>query len=195
MCSLAVISCLVRYIANSVFELVPEAVPDKILNLSVLYKADSDPNKVDLGVGAYRDNDGKPWILSAVRKAEADVMSDPNFNHEYLGVGGIPELTSGAARIIFGKDCSAISENRIYSIQAVSGTGALTVGASFLAQFKPVPGAPVYISDPTWANHRSIFETAGHEVRSYPYCDYASLSLDIDGLLSCLRSAPAGSIV
>ncbi|KAJ2713504.1 Aspartate aminotransferase, cytoplasmic, partial [Coemansia spiralis] len=119
----------------------------------------------------------------------------PTANHEYLPVGGVPALTSGAQTLIFGADSPAAAEGRIYSIQTISGTGANMVGAVFLRQFKQQADAAVYISRPTWGNHRSVFETAGHEVREYRYCNYETLTLDIDGLLADLRAAPRGQIV
>ncbi|KAJ1953328.1 Aspartate aminotransferase, cytoplasmic, partial [Linderina pennispora] len=173
----------------------PQAPPDGILKLSVLSKADSNPQKVDLGVGAYRDDNGKPWVLPVVHKAEQRLLNNPESNHEYLPVGGWPALTSGAQTLIFGKDSPAINEKRVYTIQTISGTGANMVGAVFLNNFKQPKDAAVYISKPTWGNHRSIFQTAGHEVREYRYCNYKTLSLDIDGMLEDLRNAPPNQII
>ncbi|KAJ2552576.1 Aspartate aminotransferase, cytoplasmic [Coemansia sp. RSA 1878] len=176
------------------FDNVPQAPADGILQLSVLSKADSNSRKVDLGVGAYRDDNGKPWVLPVVRKAEQQLAQEAG-DHEYLGVGGLPALTNGAQKLIFGADSAAIREQRVYSIQTISGTGANMVGAVFLKQFKQPTDAAVYISKPTWGNHRNIFETAGHEVREYRYCNYSTLGLDIDGMLSDLRAAPRGQII
>ncbi|KAJ2389902.1 Aspartate aminotransferase, cytoplasmic, partial [Coemansia sp. RSA 2559] len=176
------------------FESIPQAPADSILSLSVLSKADPSSNKVDLGVGAYRDDSGKPWVLPAVYKASKRLAADPAFNHEYLPVGGLPALTGGAQELIFG-DSKSIQEKRVYTIQTISGTGANMVAAVFLKQFKRPENAAVYISKPTWGNHRSIFQTAGHEVREYRYCNYETLELDIDGLLADLRAAPKGQIV
>ncbi|KAJ1869249.1 Aspartate aminotransferase, cytoplasmic [Coemansia sp. RSA 990] len=177
------------------FESVPQAPADGILKLSVLSKADTSSQKVDLGVGAYRDDKGKPWVLPVVRKAEARLHQDPASNHEYLGVGGHPALTGGAQTLIFGADSAAVQQSRVYTMQTISGTGANMVGAVFLRQFKQPQSASVYISKPTWGNHRSIFETAGHEVREYRYCDYSTLTLDIAGMLEDLRAAPRGQII
>ncbi|KAJ2538006.1 Aspartate aminotransferase, cytoplasmic, partial [Coemansia sp. RSA 1933] len=177
------------------FGSVPQAPADSILNLSVMSKADTSSSKVDLGVGAYRDDNGKPWILPVVRKASKQLAADPAFNHEYLPVGGLPALTGGAQTLIFGDDSVAIQEKRVYTIQTISGTGANMVGAVFLKQFKKPEDAAVYISKPTWGNHRSIFQTAGHEVREYRYCNYETLGLDIDGMLADLRAAPKGQII
>ncbi|KAJ1643395.1 Aspartate aminotransferase, cytoplasmic [Coemansia erecta] len=179
----------------SYFAKVPQAPADGILKLSVLSKADTNANKVDLGVGAYRDDSGKPWVLPVVHKAEQRLAEDPTANHEYLGVGGLPALTSGAQKLIFGADSPAIKDGRVYTIQTISGTGANMVAAVFLKQFKQPQDAAVYISKPTWGNHRSIFETAGHEVREYRYCNYTTLGLDISGMLEDLRKAPRNQIV
>ncbi|KAJ2372862.1 Aspartate aminotransferase, cytoplasmic, partial [Coemansia sp. RSA 2607] len=138
---------------------------------------------------------GKPWVLPVIRTAEQRVAADANGNHEYLGVGGLPALTSGAQKLIFGADSPAIGEKRVYSIQTISGTGANMVAAVFLKQFKQPADAAVYISKPTWGNHRSILETAGHEVREYRYCNYDTLGLDIAGMLQDLRAAPRGQII
>ncbi|KAJ2156716.1 Aspartate aminotransferase, cytoplasmic [Coemansia sp. RSA 552] len=179
----------------SYFDAVPQAPADGILKLSVLSKADTNAQKVDLGVGAYRDNSGKPWVLPVVHKAEQKLAADPSANHEYLPVGGLPALTGGAQTLIFGQDSPAIRDGRVYTIQSISGTGAIMVGAVFLKQFKHPADAAIYISKPTWGNHRSIFQTAGHEVREYRYCNYQTLGLDIDGMLADLKAAPTGQIV
>ncbi|KAJ2315182.1 Aspartate aminotransferase, cytoplasmic [Coemansia sp. RSA 2704] len=180
----------------SYFDSVPQAPADGILKLSVMSKADTNSKKVDLGVGAYRTDEGKPWVLPVVRKAEQRMAQDPAANHEYLTVGGLPALTNGAQTLIFGGDSAALKEKRVYTIQTISGTGANMVGAVFLKQFKRPDDAAVYISKPTWVgNHRSIFQTAGHEVREYRYCDYQTLGLDIDGMLADLRAAPRAQIV
>ncbi|KAJ1940743.1 Aspartate aminotransferase, cytoplasmic [Kickxella alabastrina] len=135
---------------SSYFANVPQAPADGILKLSVLSRADTNSTKVDLGVGAYRDDSGKPWVLPVVRKAEQQLAADPQANHEYLGVGGLPALTQGAQKLIFGADSEAIKQQRVYSIQTISGTGANMVAAVFLKQFKQPADAAVYISKPTW---------------------------------------------
>ncbi|KAJ1664965.1 Aspartate aminotransferase, cytoplasmic [Coemansia sp. RSA 1646] len=169
----------------SYFSSIPQAPADSILNLSVMSKADPSSSKVDLGVGAYRDDNGKPWVLPVVHKASTRLATDPAFNHEYLPVGGLPALTGGAQALIFGHNSPAVEDKRVYTIQTISGTGANMVGAVFLKQFKRPENAAVYISKPTW----------GHEVREYRYCNYETLGLDIDGMLEDLRAAPKGQIV
>ncbi|KAG8687083.1 Aspartate aminotransferase, cytoplasmic, partial [Ceratobasidium sp. 395] len=140
------------------FAKVPLAPPDAIFKLTAAYKADSYPQKVNLGVGAYRDDDNKPWVLPVVKKATEILLNDPTLDHEYLPITGLPEYTSAAARLILGADSPAISENRVASVQTISGTGANHLGALFLSRFyewtdnKP----QVFLSNPTWINHFAI---------------------------------------
>ncbi|KAI8870354.1 aspartate aminotransferase [Ramicandelaber brevisporus] len=178
----------------SIFSATPLAAPDIILNLSVMAKADTDPSKIDLGVGAYRDDNGQPWVLPSVRKAERQILEDPTSNHEYLAIAGFPSFIAGARKLILGADSPAIKEERSYTIQTISGTGAVALGALFLEYYKPDKASIVYISKPTWANHRQIFETMHHEVREYPYYHPATRGLDFEGFTGALESAPEGSI-
>ncbi|ODQ78728.1 hypothetical protein BABINDRAFT_8969 [Babjeviella inositovora NRRL Y-12698] len=170
--------------------------PDPLFGLSARFKADTRANKVDLGIGAYRDNQGKPWILPSVRLAEKKLHADPTYNHEYLSISGFEPFTSAAARVILGNSSPVIQDNRIVSIQSLSGTGALHVAASFLKQFYTGSDAAptVYISKPTWANHIQIFESAGIQTAFYPYWNDATKSLDLEGYLATITAAPRGSI-
>ncbi|KAJ1658938.1 Aspartate aminotransferase, cytoplasmic [Dispira simplex] len=178
---------------ESVFSNVPLAPPDAILNLSTLYKADESTEKVDLGVGAYRDNEGKPWVLPVVRKAE-EIIFQNRPEHEYLPIAGLASFTSSAAALLLGKDNVAFEENRVVSFQTISGTGANYLGARFLAKFKP-QDTLVLLSQPTWANHQNIFNTAGFTTQNYRYYDPSTLGLDLKGMLQSLGDAPNGSIV
>ena len=108
---------------------------DALFSIKQRYTQDSREVKVDLGIGAYRDNNGNPWVLPSVKAAEKLIQADPNYNHEYLGINGLAELTSGAARGIFGDDSTALKEERIISVQSLSGTGALHIAARFLSNF------------------------------------------------------------
>ncbi|RKP07582.1 aspartate aminotransferase [Thamnocephalis sphaerospora] len=180
--------------ADSFFATVPLAPPDVIFNLTASYKADTFAKKVNLGVGAYRDDQGRPWVLPVVQEAKRRLLSDPNLDHEYQPIAGIPTLLAGAAKLILGADSVALQENRVTGAQTISGTGANYLGASFLARFYR-PGAQVLISRPTWANHRNIFVGAGFEVQEYAYVNPSTLTLDLDGMLASLNSAPEGSIV
>jgi len=180
----------------STFAKVPLAPPDSIFKLTAAYKADSYPQKVNLGVGAYRDDDNKPWVLPVVKKATEILLNDPTLDHEYLPITGLPEYTSAAARLILGASSPAISENRVASVQTISGTGANHLGALFLSRFyewtdnKP----QVFLSDPTWVNHFAIMRNVQIEPLTYPYYNPKTIGLDFSGFVGSLKSAPARSV-
>ena len=155
------------------WEKVPLAPPDSIFKLTAAFKTDTFPRKVNLGVGAYRDDNSKPWVLPVVKKASTRVtclqsrgvidsgpfghqatrilLDDPALDHEYLPITGLPEFTSAAARLILGENSPVIAENRVCSVQTISGTGANHLGALFLSRFYEFNGTKqVYLSDPTW---------------------------------------------
>lgn len=119
----------------SQFDAVPQAPPDPILNQNKLFKADPFPGKISVGVGAYRTEQGVPLILNCVRKAEATILADPSYEHEYLPMEGLKSFTDAAARLILGADSAVIKEGRYVAFQALSGTGAVRIGAEFLARF------------------------------------------------------------
>lgn len=180
-------------------ENIPELPADALFAIKQAYAADDRTTKVDLGIGAYRDNNGKPWILPSVKLAENLIQNSADYNHEYLPITGLASFTSAAARIILGKDSRAIAEDRLVSVQTLSGTGALHVAALFLKDaFKSKDGKSplpkVYLSAPTWANHTQMFQFAGFETATYPYWDAATKTLDIEGYISAIENAPAGSI-
>ncbi|OZJ05841.1 hypothetical protein BZG36_00900 [Bifiguratus adelaidae] len=179
---------------ESVFQSTPRAPPDVIFNLTASYKADTFKDKINLGVGAYRDNDGKPFVLPVVKKADAILHQDPALDHEYLPIGGIPTFTAASARLILGADSSAIKEKRVVGAQTISGTGANHLGALFLSRFYH-PGAKILLSNPTWANHKAIFNNVGIETIDYPYWDAKKRGLDLEGMLNVIKSAPEKSIV
>ncbi|KAL1920295.1 uncharacterized protein VTP21DRAFT_1441 [Calcarisporiella thermophila] len=178
----------------SVFQNTPTAPPDAIFHLTARYKSDPFPDKVNLGIGAYRTEEGKPWILPVVKKADAILFHDDNLDHEYLGILGLPGFREAASKLMLGADSPAIREKRVVAVQSLSGTGSLHLGALFLAQFYK-KGAIVYISKPTWGNHRSVFENQGLQVKDYAYYNAATVSLDYDGMIRSLREAPQGSII
>ncbi|KAI9017486.1 pyridoxal phosphate-dependent transferase [Gaertneriomyces semiglobifer] len=171
---------------------VPVAPPDPILNLNTLYKADTDPNKINLGVGAYRDDQGKPWVLPVVRKAEQIIFEDKGLDHEYIPIDGIRTFTDASAKLILGKHSPAITGNKFVGVQTISGSGAVRLGAEFLAAYRK---APIYVSKPTWGNHHGIFKAAGFDVREYQYWNPEKKGLALDQWLSTMRSAPNGSII
>lgn len=165
---------------------------DALFDIKQRFSKDPREVKVDLGIGAYRDETGKPWVLPSVRSAEKLVQEDPNYNHEYLAINGLPTLTSNAAKIILGENSPALAENRVISVQSLSGTGALHIAAKFISKF--LPNRTLYLSSPTWANHNAIFQTQGIKTATYAYWDSKTKSLDLQGYLESIKNAPNGSI-
>jgi aspartate aminotransferase len=161
------------------------------------YRADPSPDKVDLGIGAYRDDNAKPWVLPVVKKADEVLRNDPEANHEYLPITGLAALTGKAAELLLGKSAPAIAEKRVSSVQTISGTGAVHLGALFLAKFYKIQGAnrTVYLSNPTWANHHQIFTNVGLPIATYPYFSKETKGLDIEGMKAALTEAADGSII
>ncbi|KAF9453237.1 aspartate aminotransferase [Macrolepiota fuliginosa MF-IS2] len=174
---------------------VPLAPPDSIFKLTAAYKADTFERKVNLGVGAYRDDDNKPWVLPVVKKATGMLLTDETLDHEYLPILGLPEYTAAAAKLILGFDSPAVQEKRVVSAQTISGTGANHLGALFLSRFYGFNGdKKVYLSNPTWANHHAIFRNVGIEPVDYPYYDPKTIGLDFDGFINTLKTAPSRSV-
>lgn len=185
-----------------------KAPADPILGLSEAFNADSDPKKVNLGVGmtcyhwttssvgAYRDEKGKPLVLNCVRTAEEELLAE-HTNHEYIPMGGIEQMTTLAAALVFGDDCDAIKEQRVASVQTISGTGALMVGAKFLRKFFRagegiVPS--IWIPDPTWDNHVAVFENSELQVHKYRYLKNG-LEFNEEGMLQDIAKAADCSII
>ncbi|CAK7225146.1 Aspartate aminotransferase, cytoplasmic [Sporothrix bragantina] len=175
-------------------DIVPQAPEDPLFGLMAAYRADESPDKVDLGIGAYRDNSGKPWVLPVVKKAETIIHDDPNTNHEYLPIAGLASFTGKAAELIFGADSPALAEKRAISIQTISGTGAVHLGALFLAKFY-TGNRTVYFSNPTWANHGQIFGNVGLHTTTYPYFHKDTRGLDFDGMKAAIQAAPTHSVI
>ncbi|KAL4265940.1 Aspartate aminotransferase [Pleurotus pulmonarius] len=174
---------------------VPLAPPDSIFKLTATYKADTFPQKVNLGVGAYRDDDNKPWVLPVIKKATQILLNDDKLDHEYLPITGLPEFTSAAAKLILGANSPAIAEGRVSSVQTISGTGANHLGALFLSRFYGWDAEKkVYLSNPTWANHQAIFRNVGIEPVDYPYYDPTTIGLDYKGFIKSLETAPPRSV-
>lgn len=170
----------------------------RIFKLTAAFKADKYAEKVNLGVGAYRDDDGKPWVLPSVKMAKAALLSNENIDHEYLGITGLPEFTASAAKLIVGSSSPALAEGRVSSVQTISGTGANHLGAVFLSKFYDFAKAggrrEIYISNPTWANHKAIFNSAEIKPVDYPWYDAKTVGLDFAGLTNTLQSAPNNSV-
>lgn len=178
----------------SVFSGVEQGPAIEVFALNKSCVEDSNPNKVNLGVGAYRTNEGKPWVLPVVKKAEAKIVADSTLNHEYLPVLGLDSLTRAASGLLLGEDSSAIKEKRAFGIQTLSGTGALRVGAEFLAQ--TLGKRVFYYSAPTWENHHKVFVNAGFtEPRQYRYWDPISRGVDFEGMVADISNAPEGAVI
>ncbi|OWM76964.1 hypothetical protein CDL15_Pgr011689 [Punica granatum] len=177
----------------SVFDHVVRAPEDPILGVTVAYNKDQSPIKLNLGVGAYRTEEGKPLVLNVVRQAEQTLVNDKSRVKEYLPIVGLAEFNKQSAKLIFGSDSPAIQENRVTTVQCLSGTGSLRVGGEFLAWH--YLERTIYIPVPTWGNHPKVFTLAGLSVKTYRYYDPATRGLDFQGMLEDLNSAPAGAIV
>ncbi|KIN00251.1 hypothetical protein OIDMADRAFT_164535 [Oidiodendron maius Zn] len=181
-------------ISNFPADTVPQAPEDPLFGLMAAYRADPFDKKVDLGIGAYRDDNAKPWVLPVVKKADEILRNDPALNHEYLPIAGLSDLTTAAAKLILGADSPALTEKRTHSMQTISGTGAVHLGGLFLSKF--FPGKPtIYLSDPTWANHKQIFSNVGLPSAVYPYFSKSTKGLDFDGMKAAIAAAPNRSII
>jgi aromatic-amino-acid transaminase len=165
---------------------------DPILGLTEAFNADPNPRKVNLGVGVYYDDGGKVPLLECVRRAESMLLAQAA-PRAYLPIDGLPAYDRAVRELVFGADCPALREGRIVTVQTLGGTGGLKVGADLLRRI--APQAEVWISDPTWENHRGLFENAGFTVGAYPYYDDKTHGLKFEGMLAGLRDLPAGSIV
>ena len=177
---------------TTLFETVELAPRDPILGLNEQYNADERTGKVNLGVGVYYDDQGRIPLLQAVKKAEDALVANATAR-SYLPIEGIAAYNKGAQTLLLGADSPIIAEGRALTVQSLGGTGALKIGADFLKQL--LPNSQVFISDPSWENHRALFERAGFQVGTYAYYDAATHGLNFDGMLASLRAMPAQSIV
>jgi aromatic-amino-acid transaminase len=176
----------------SLFANVALAPRDPILGLNEQFAADTNPDKVNLGVGMYYGEDGKLPVLACVAQAE-QLMARVPASRGYLPIDGIAAYDRAVQALVFGPESVQVATGQVATVQALGGTGALKVAADFLHRVDPK--ALVLISDPSWENHRALFTEAGFEVRSYPYYDAATRGVNVDGMLDALRAAPRGSIV
>ena len=175
----------------SLFSAVEMAPRDPILGLNEQYNADTNPHKVNLGVGVYFDDNGKLPLLACVQAAEKALM-DKAAPRGYLPIDGIVAYDNAVKGLVFGADSDVVKSGRVATVQAIGGTGGLKIGADFLHKLNP--NAKVLISDPSWENHRAIFQNAGFEVDTYAYYDAAKRGVNFDGMLQSLRSAAPGTI-
>lgn len=177
---------------SSIFAAVEMAPRDPILGLNEAFNADARGNKVNLGVGVYCDDNGKIPLLAAVRAAEKTRL-EAMPARGYQPIEGPASYNQAVQNLLFGNESPLLKDGRVVTIEALGGTGALKVGADYLRRL--LPEAAVYISDPSWENHRALFESAGFRVENYPYYDAATRGVNFAGMQSCLQALPAGSIV
>ena len=174
------------------FAAIEMAPRDPILGITEAFNADQHPEKTNLGVGVYYDDNGKVPLLACVQKAESLLM-EKLAPRTYLPIEGLAAYDKAVQELVFGANSEVVTSKRAITAQAIGGTGALKLGADFLKRFSP--NAQVYISDPSWENHRALFESAGFVVNNYPYYDTTTKGVNFDGMLASLQSMPAGSIV
>jgi len=167
--------------------------PDPILGVTEAFKADSNPKKINLGVGAYRDDDGKPFVLPSVRKAE-NLIVGRQMNKEYAAIGGDPAMGKLSAELAFADAAGIVADGRNVTVQAISGTGSLRVGANFLAKWFP-GNKVIYLPTPSWGNHTPIFKHAGMDVKSYRYYDKATCGFDFAGACEDISKIPENSVI
>eukprot|EP00828_Plagiopyla_frontata_P045677 TRINITY_DN788_c0_g1_i2.p1 TRINITY_DN788_c0_g1~~TRINITY_DN788_c0_g1_i2.p1 ORF type:complete len:567 (-),score=59.21 TRINITY_DN788_c0_g1_i2:99-1799(-) len=171
---------------------IPSAPPDSILGLSVAFKQCTDSNKVNLGVGAYRDDDGKPVVLSSVKQAEK-IMFDKNLDNEYLQPHGHEQFINAALELAYSKECKPIKENRVLGFQTLSGTGGLFIAFEFLNKFQH--DITIHLPNPTWPNHNGIIDQLELKRKTYRYYSPQTNSLDFTGMMEDLHQFPAFSVV
>ncbi|KAJ6732262.1 ASPARTATE AMINOTRANSFERASE [Salix purpurea] len=174
------------------FEGIVMAPPDPIHGFSEAFRADVDVKKLSLGVGAYRTEELQPYVLDVVKKAE-NLMLERGENKEYLSMEGLAAFNKVTAELLFGADNPVIEQQRVATVQGLSGTGSLRLAAALIERY--FPGAKVLISSPTWGNHMNIFNDARVPWSEYRYYDPKTVGLDFEGMISDIKAAPEGSFV
>lgn len=171
---------------------VDAAPADAILGLTEAFKNDPNPNKVNLGVGVYKDDNGLTPVLQCVKEAEK-ILLDTESSKSYLPISGDPKYAASVQSLLFGEDSDVVTSGRAATIHAPGGTGALRVGADLLKRFNP--DAKIWISSPTWANHKGIFGAAGFSFADYPYYNAETMGLEFEKMLTALKEVPEGDVV
>ena len=174
------------------FEKITAAPADPILGLTDIFRADARPNKINLGIGVYKDETGKTPVLTSVKKAQQYLLENETTKN-YLGIEGIPAFASCTQELLFGKESPIVTARRARTAQTPGGTGGLRVAADFIAN--QTSAKRIWISNPSWPNHKNVFSAVGLEVLEYAYYDAANHALDFDGLLNSLKQAQAGDVV
>jgi len=165
---------------------------DPILGLMAAYKEDPNPNKVDLGVGVYKDEQGHTAVLKCVKEAETLRLKNED-SKTYIGMAGDLSFNSHIEKLAFGNGHKVLLANRVTTAHTPGGTGALRVAAEFIK--KANPNATIWVTSPTWANHISMFKAAGLNVKEYTYYDYNTKGLNEEGMFADLATVPAGDVV
>ncbi|WP_175813315.1 amino acid aminotransferase [Burkholderia contaminans] len=171
---------------------IPAYPGDPILSLFQTFQQDAHPNKVNLSIGLCYDDAGRIPVLDSTRIA-AERLREAGAPHTYLPMEGLAAYRQGVQRLVFGADCAALAEGRIATLQTLGGSGAIRLGAEFVKRY--FPDSAVWISDPTWDNHRVIFSAAGLDVHTYPYYDEAHNDIRVDAMLATLDALPPRSVV
>jgi aspartate/tyrosine/aromatic aminotransferase len=174
------------------FETLTPAPPDAILGLTDAFRNDPNPRKINLGVGVYKDSQGRTPILRSVKRAEERLLTSET-TKSYLAIDGSPLYARAVQDLLFGAGYEVGSSGRVVTVQAPGGTGALRVAADFIA--KMTPAARVWLSDPTWPNHPSVFRAAGLGVATYPYFRASTNSVDFEAMLAAIQHIPAGDVL
>lgn len=174
------------------FEHIQAAPADPILGLNDAFRNDPNPNKINLGVGVYKDEQGRTPILQSVKQAEERLLSKET-SKSYLSIEGTDSYRKAVQTLLFGADHTIVTKQLAHTAHTPGGTGALRVAAEFIK--KHFPEATVWVSNPTWANHQGIFQSVGLEVGSYAYYDTDSKSLDFESMLASLSQVPQGDVV
>lgn len=184
------VRCVVKSRSVSCYAGIPLAPADKILGLNDEYNKDKCPTKVNLGVGAYRDANGKPYILNTVKKATG-IMESKNLDHEYAGIAGHAGFLKHSLEFSYGKNADVLTEGRVAAVQSLSGTGACRLVGEFVAKFmgNGSEQTAMYMPDPTWGNHIPIMKNSGLEVKRYRYFDPATKGFDFTGMLADVKAA------
>ncbi|MFJ2987568.1 amino acid aminotransferase [Collimonas sp. NPDC087041] len=180
-------------LSASLFTAIEMAPRDPILGITEGFNADKNPGKTNLGVGVYYDDNGKVPLLECVQKAEA-LLIEKLSPRTYLPIEGLAAYDKAVQELVFGADSAVVQENRAITVQAIGGTGALKLGADFLKRFAAA-NAQVWISDPSWENHRALFESAGFTVNNYPYYDASTRGVNFSGMIDALKTMASGSVV
>ncbi|KXJ14640.1 aspartate aminotransferase, cytoplasmic isoform X3 [Exaiptasia diaphana] len=179
---------------SNLFKDVPQVPTDHVFEVNARFLNDTSPNKVNMGIGAYRTDEGKPWVLPVVDKVELQMAQDKTLNHEYLGIDGMRAFTDAACKLLLGGDSPAITDNRVCGIQSIGGTSSLRLALDFLYKF--YPSKTVYISKPTWGNHIKICKASGYtDIREYNYYDADNKCVKFGQLLDDFEAAPEGSVM